>query len=333
MQANIISLVLILSSIQITIHCHEGTSQLEIVFPNISLPEGATPNLCIAMKYDGHGFAVGFGRKRVPGQLTHGVLMACKEPGLMFSNWDPNSSQLSPIWNCPFTGLGNISLDERFPTGSHCSDSGRGESTIYAHGTVIQSYPDEDMGLKLPEGVGTELGGHGFDYLVLGIHFAGTVYGWTDDEIVTVDVLPAPQPGMKQPFLFSIVKHRTIKPHETEVISANYEVEEPVAMHPFFVGFHSHHHSVGYLTKVSPSGDTEMISERIPPNQELLFPVVDKNTIIREGDTIQFNCTIHNPTDKLVEANEPHSFEMCLAFMMYWEEHDVQIIDMYFEGS
>lgn len=53
-----------------------------------------------------------------------------------------------------------------------------------------------------------------------------------------------------------------------------------------------------------------------------MFYPIEKNTVIRQGDTLASRCTMRNPLQHVVQTGPTGNDEMCNFYMMFYVEGD-----------
>lgn len=102
------------------------------------------------------------------------------------------------------------------------------------------------------------------------------------------------------------------------------EITEPVVIRPLMFSMHAH--ALGRMVSgywlPSTGGRMQLIGEHDPRDLQIMYPVVDPDMVIRQGDLITGRCLMNNTRDHDVYSGQRRSDEMCAYFLLYYVDGD-----------
>lgn len=237
--------------------------------------------------------------------------------------------------------IGDNSQPRGFERGSIC----RGGQQHILYGWALDA-----PALKLPEGVGFKVGGHGgsnIHFLVLQVHYhthnnhlqqqhdLQKLPSITDNSGLVLDVkLDDGTSGItKQAGVLVLLSTGLVQPGKSrhEIWC---EINDDIEIHPF--RFRVHTHKLGtevFGAKLGPNSnqfrrnvglgngaDDLIIGVGDPQKPQMFYPIRETDMTVRRGDTVYAYCEFNNNRSRVVRIGATAEDEMCNFYLMYWTE-------------
>lgn len=252
-------------------------------------------------------YIIGFEPNATMDRVHHMILFGCTTPG-----------SDDPYWDCGEMGLmnSNVGYKARPP----CSE---GTHVIYAWARNAKS-------LKLPQGVGFQVGGKtSINYLVLQIHYSKKLKPGTLDSS-GLSLIYTEKPLNKLAGVLLLGTGGEIPPKKITHLETDCEINEGKTIHPF--AYRTHTHSLGrvvsgYSIKRDENGVDHwtLLGKRNPMTPQMFYPIFDKSPI---GPTqrLASRCTMDSSSrDSYTYVGPTNLNEMCNLYIMYYVENDTPL--------
>lgn len=281
--------------------------KLPLLMPDVQ-PMQKETYLCTAYKMSriGYEYIVEFQPNATMHTAHHILIYGCSLPG----RWERDTPRL--VWDCGEM----VGVHRGFISGSTCSS---GSQIIYA-------WAKDAPALKLPEGVGFQVGkGSGINFLVLQVHYAHVdqfLNGATDNSGIILTLLPSSTNKVtKNAGVYLLGTGGMIPPRQIEYMETACTIQEPLELHPF--AFRTHTHALGKVVsgyKIDKEGKWHLIGKHNPQEPQMFYPVENKDLVINKGDILAARCTMYNFRDRVTFIGPTGEDEMCNFYMMYYTE-------------